>query len=187
MKIHGLTKRSSYYTILFQMRCWMTSCLNQDYLILIFIHLPYLLYENHRLSEIKYLTYIYPFLVVQWPLNNQKWSFNVVTSDETITMSALFLWEEDVFTNRTPCRFVLIEVAVPTKERKRSCTYVYACYRFRFFLFLIVDLLCFYLFVLIFFCSFRNQTLSIKMQTDLANVYTLKFCWLLNVYFYVYI
>jgi hypothetical protein len=41
MKIHrllsslqnGLTKRSSSYTIWFQMRCWMTSCLNHDYLI----------------------------------------------------------------------------------------------------------------------------------------------------------
>jgi hypothetical protein len=52
MKIHrllsslqnGLTKQS--YTIWFQMRCWMTSCLNHDYLILIFIHFPYLLYEN---------------------------------------------------------------------------------------------------------------------------------------------
>ena len=35
---NGLTKRSSSYTIWFQMRCWMTSCLNHDYLILIFIH-----------------------------------------------------------------------------------------------------------------------------------------------------
>jgi hypothetical protein len=54
MKIHrllsslqnGLTKRLSSYTIWFQMRCWMTSCLNHDYLILIFIHFPYLLYEK---------------------------------------------------------------------------------------------------------------------------------------------
>jgi hypothetical protein len=54
MKIHrllsslqnGLTKRSSSWPIWFQMRCWMTSCLNHDYLILIFIHFPYLLYEN---------------------------------------------------------------------------------------------------------------------------------------------
>jgi hypothetical protein len=54
MKIHrllsslqnGLTKRSSSYTICFQMKCWMTLCLNHDYLILIFIHFPYLLYEN---------------------------------------------------------------------------------------------------------------------------------------------
>jgi hypothetical protein len=30
----GLTKRSSSYTIWFRMRCWMTSCLNHDYLIL---------------------------------------------------------------------------------------------------------------------------------------------------------
>ena len=43
---NGLTKRSSSYTIWFQMRCWMTSCLNHDYLILIFIHFPYLLYEK---------------------------------------------------------------------------------------------------------------------------------------------
>jgi hypothetical protein len=41
-----LWKRSSSYTIWFQMRCWMTSCLNHYYLILIFIHFPYLLYEN---------------------------------------------------------------------------------------------------------------------------------------------
>jgi ABC-type proline/glycine betaine transport system permease subunit len=46
MKIHlllsflqkVLTKRSSSYTIWFQMRCWMTSCLNHNYLILIFLH-----------------------------------------------------------------------------------------------------------------------------------------------------
>ena len=46
MKIHhllsslqnGLIKRSSSCTIWFQMRCWMTSCLNHDYLILVFIH-----------------------------------------------------------------------------------------------------------------------------------------------------
>jgi hypothetical protein len=43
---NGLTKRLSSYTIWFQMRCWMTSCLNHDYLILIFIHFPYLLYEK---------------------------------------------------------------------------------------------------------------------------------------------
>jgi hypothetical protein len=51
MKIHrllsslqnGFTKQSSSYTIWFQMRCWMTSCLNHDYLILIFIYFPYLL------------------------------------------------------------------------------------------------------------------------------------------------
>jgi hypothetical protein len=29
---NGLAKRSSSYTIWFQMRCWMTSCLNNDYL-----------------------------------------------------------------------------------------------------------------------------------------------------------
>jgi len=37
-----LTKRSSSYTIWFQMRCGMTSCLNHDCIILIFIHFPYL-------------------------------------------------------------------------------------------------------------------------------------------------
>ena len=45
-----LTKRSSSYTIWFQMRCWMTSCLNHDYLMLIFIHFPYLLSENPSLT-----------------------------------------------------------------------------------------------------------------------------------------
>ena len=46
MKIHRLLsslqnrliKRSSSYTIWFQMRCWITSCLSHDYLILVFIH-----------------------------------------------------------------------------------------------------------------------------------------------------
>jgi hypothetical protein len=37
---NDLAKRSSSYTIWFQMRCWMTSCLNRYYLILIFIHFP---------------------------------------------------------------------------------------------------------------------------------------------------
>ena len=35
---NGSTERSSSYTIWFQMRCWMTSCLNRNYIILIFIH-----------------------------------------------------------------------------------------------------------------------------------------------------
>jgi hypothetical protein len=39
---NGLTKQSSSYTIWFQMRWGMTSCLNHDYLIFIFIHFPYL-------------------------------------------------------------------------------------------------------------------------------------------------
>ena len=43
---NGLTTRSSPYRIWFQMRCLMTSCLNHDYLILIFIHFPYLPNEN---------------------------------------------------------------------------------------------------------------------------------------------
>jgi hypothetical protein len=43
---NGLTKQSSSYTIWFQMRCWMTSCLNHDYLILIFVHFPYTLWKS---------------------------------------------------------------------------------------------------------------------------------------------
>ena len=67
MKIHrlasslqnGLTKRSSSYTILFQMRFSMTSCLNHDYLILIFIHLPYYFMKIHRLlSCLVFILYI---------------------------------------------------------------------------------------------------------------------------------
>ena len=42
-----LTKWSSSYTIWFQMRCWMTSCLNHNYLILIFIHFHFM--KIHRL------------------------------------------------------------------------------------------------------------------------------------------
>ena len=55
MKIHRLlsslqnvlTKLSSSYTIWFQMTCWMMSCLNHDYLILIFIHFHFM--KIHRL------------------------------------------------------------------------------------------------------------------------------------------
>jgi len=64
MKIHrllsslqnGLTKRSSSYTIWFQMRCWMMSCLNHDYLILIFIHFHFMKIHRSPLSaETEYI------------------------------------------------------------------------------------------------------------------------------------
>jgi hypothetical protein len=46
---HFWTYTSNLTTVVnsvLKLRCWMTSCLNNDYLILIFIHFPYLLYEN---------------------------------------------------------------------------------------------------------------------------------------------
>jgi hypothetical protein len=45
-----LTKRSSSYTIWFQMRCWMTSCLNHNCLILIFIHFSFMKIHQLLLS-----------------------------------------------------------------------------------------------------------------------------------------
>jgi hypothetical protein len=107
MKIHrllsslqnGLTKRSSSYTIWFQMRCWMTSCLNQDYLILIFIHFPYLFYENPSFIIVSAETEYFSTRSLHMVFISRNWfAMQGPVAIILISWNVIFIWETGYWT-----------------------------------------------------------------------------------------
>ena len=122
---NGFTKRSSSYRIWFQMRCWMKSCIDHDYLILIFIPFPYLLYEIISFIIVSAETEY--FSTISWYRNInflRDWKNESVDSPGPV---ACFSDKYDVSRNQNNCYWPLRSESIARCKHHMQEQLVYCC------------------------------------------------------------